>query len=111
MLAHDLVKSGVPRSKIVFALCRVGNSPSEVQDARDYLAQSSYPVLAGEIPEQVGYRRASDEGRALTETRFSSLNARAEQLVQAMVDKISELANPSRNHTSRNQAAKKRSVA
>jgi chromosome partitioning protein len=90
VLAHELAKAGIERHKIVFALCRVGNSASEVQDARDYLGQSGYTVLPGEIPEQVGYRRASDEGRALTETRFPSLNSRAEQLVQGMVDKISQ---------------------
>jgi chromosome partitioning protein len=89
-LAHELVKAGVPRSHLVFALCRVGNSPSEIEDARQYLEQAGYPVLAGSLPEQVAYRRASDEGRALTETRFSTLNQRAEELAQALVDKIGE---------------------
>jgi chromosome partitioning protein len=91
MLAHDLAKNGIPRHKIVFALCRVGNSQAEIEDARAYLEKSGYPVLAGAIPEQVAYRRASDEGRALTETRFASLNGRAEELAQCMVDKITEL--------------------
>ncbi len=105
LLAHDLVKAGIARTKIAIALCRVGNSASEVQDARNYLAQSSYLVLSGEIPEQVGYRRASDEGRALTETRFASLNSRAEQLVQGMVDKISELAGAQRPAARKEQVA------
>ena len=79
------------RNKIVFALCRVGSSLPEIEDARTYLEQAGYSVLAGALPEQVAYRRASDEGRALTETRFASLNGRAEELAQCMVDKISEL--------------------
>jgi chromosome partitioning protein len=91
-LAHDLVKHGVPRGKIVFALCRVGNSATEIQDARGYLEEAGYEVLVGALPEQVAYRRACDEGRALTETRYASLNDRAEELAQGMVDKISKLS-------------------
>jgi chromosome partitioning protein len=43
-LAHELVKAGVPRSQLVFALCRVGNSLSEMEDARAYLRQAGYPA-------------------------------------------------------------------
>lgn len=106
-LAHDLVKNTVPRAKIIFALCRVGNSPVEIEDARTYLKQAGYGVLFGSLPEQVAYRLASDEGRALTETRFQSLNERAEELAQAMVDRISELTNTSKT----SQPGPKRSVA
>ncbi len=91
-LAHDLAKSGVPREKIVFALCKVGDSTAEIEDARVYLGKTSYEILPGAIPEKVAYRRASDDGRALTETRFPSLNDRAEELAQAIVDRISRAA-------------------
>jgi chromosome partitioning protein len=107
MLAHDLVKHGVPRSKIVFALCRVGNSLPEIEDARDYLGKSGYAVLPGALPEQVAYRRASDEGRALTETRFKTLNNHAEELAQGMVDMISKLS----TDDGKGRVQKKRSVA
>ena len=74
LLAHDLLKASIPRQRIVFALCRVGTSDAEIADARRYIGEAGYRVLAGELPEKVGYRRASDEGRAVTETRFPSLN-------------------------------------
>lgn len=106
-LAHDLVKNAVPRERINFALCRVGNSVVEIEDARTYLQQAGYAVLGGSLPEQVAYRRASDEGRALTETRFHSLNERAEELTQCMVDKIAELTGT----TKASSARSKRSVA
>lgn len=92
-LAHDLVKNGVARQKVVFALSKVGDSAAEIEDARAYLREAGYEVLPGTLPEKVGYRRASDEGRALTETRFASLNERAEEVAQGMVDKISQLSN------------------
>src|ERR1700683_2237539 len=91
VLAHDLVKQGVSRDKIVFALCRVGDSALEIEDSRAYLEKTGYGILSGALPEKTAYRRASDEGRALTETRFPSLKERAEELTQGMVDRISQL--------------------
>jgi chromosome partitioning protein len=41
-------------------------------------------VLTGSIPEKTAYRRASDEGRSLTETCFPSLNERADRLAQSI---------------------------
>lgn len=97
LLAHDLVSHGVARGKIVFVLCRVGASPLEIQDARDYIAQAGYEVLPGAIPEMTGYRRAIDRGRAVTETSFKTLNEYAEQVAQGMVDRISKSKGASRN--------------
>ena len=91
LLAHDLAKAGIARERIAFALCRVGTSDAEITDARRYLNDAGYHVFAGEMPEKVGYRRASDEGRAASETRFASLNASAEQLAQNVIDRLGEL--------------------
>ena len=91
LLAHELVKKGVPRKKISFALCRVGESETEIQEARDYLTQAGYSVLEGAVPEKIAYRRASDEGRTLTETRFASLNDRGDQVAQGIVDLVGKL--------------------
>lgn len=93
LLAHELVAKGIARERIVFVLCRVGASPIEIDDAREYLSHAGYDVLPGAIPEMVGYRRAIDRGRALTETQFQSLNVQAEAVAQGMVDRISNLKN------------------
>ena len=91
LLAHELVKKGIPREKLAFALCRVGDSEGEIEEARNYIKQAGYIVLKGELPERTAYRRAADAGRALTETPFQSLNARADALAQSIVDHISKL--------------------
>jgi chromosome partitioning protein len=91
LLAHELVRRGVPAERLAFVLVRVGDSDIELSDARGYLERAGYRVLPGYLPEKVGYRRASDEGRAATETRFPSLNQRADELAQAMVDRLSTL--------------------
>ena len=72
--------------------------------------QVSYPVLAGSLPEQVAYRRASNAGRALTETHFSTLNQRAEELAQALADNSGEWSQPSQKPKP-SPARPKRSVA
>ncbi len=90
LLAHELAKLIEPE-RIVFTLSRVGNSSAEVQESRAYLERSGYKVLGGELPDQVGYRRALDEGRTVTETRFATLNQKADQVAQAIMDKLAGL--------------------
>ena len=91
LLAHELVKKGIPKARLAFAFCRVGDSESEIAEAREYVTQAGYRALPGALPEKTAYRRASDEGRAVTETRFSSLNDRADELAQNIVDLVTKL--------------------
>lgn len=86
LLAHDLVKSGVAKDKIAFALCRVGDSEAELSEAKDYINRAGYALLKGFIPERTSYRRASDAGHSITETNFPSLNKKAEELAQSIID-------------------------
>lgn len=86
LLAHELVKKGISKQKLIFALCRVGESEVLQQAARDYIQQAGYSVLSGSLPEKLGYLKAAEEGRAITETRFASLNARAAEMIQGIID-------------------------
>jgi chromosome partitioning protein len=91
LLAHELVKKSIPKAKIAFALCRVGDSYLELIEAQTYITEAGYRVLTGYIPEKIAYRRASDAGRALTETQFSSLNRRTDKLAQSIINLVSSL--------------------
>lgn len=88
LLAHELTKKGVPAGRIVIAFCRVGDSESELAEASTYVRQAGYRHFANVLPEKTGFRRASDEGRAPTETRFPSLNERAEAIAHEIADII-----------------------
>lgn len=77
-------KRGVSRKNIAFVLCRVVESEAEIQEARDYMTQAGYAVSDGAVLEKIAYRRASHDGRILTETRFASLNERGDQLAQGI---------------------------
>jgi len=90
LLAHELTKRRIQAGKIVFAFCRVGDSTAELNEAVLYIEQAGYRASSAFLPEKVGYRRASDEGRAATETRYASLNAKADHLVQGIIDTLHE---------------------
>jgi len=90
-LAHELKQEGIPVEKIAVALCRVGDSLVERDEAREYVRATGYFLLGGEIPERTGYRRASDTGRAATETAYHSLNTKADAVIESIVDRIEKL--------------------
>ena len=92
LLAHELVKSGVQRKKIVLTLTRTGESASELQEARDYLDQTPYFVLGADLPEKTAYRKASDKGLALSETSFPTLRERAAKVAQELVDRVENIS-------------------
>jgi chromosome partitioning protein len=90
-LANDLVKGKINRQKIHIIFSRTGNSEAEAQEAREYVQAAGYRFIDGELPERTTYRRASDLGKAATETTHPSTNQYADQVVQKIVDRINEL--------------------
>lgn len=88
LLAHELVEAGIPTAQLVFALCRVGDRDNEIEEAREYIRKAGYAILTGSIPEKTTYRRASDVGRAISETSVLSLRQRAEEVAQAVIDRL-----------------------
>ena len=84
---HELVREGVPKGRLVFALCRI-ETEAEEREARTYLAEAGFDVLTGAVPERPAYRQALNRGRTITETPFPQLNRRADALLQHVVDRI-----------------------
>ena len=48
-------------------------------------------MLSRALPEKLAYLKAAEEGRALTETRYPSLNERAAQVIQGVIDLATKL--------------------
>ena len=97
-LAHELKHAGIPTAQIAFAFTRAGDSTTEYQEAALYLEQTGYALIQGYIPDRTAYRRATDTGRALTETNYPSLNAKADALVQAIGDRLNSLKQEGAEH-------------
>jgi len=96
LVAHGLVRSGVPKDRIRFALVGVDReAPVETRQAVDYIMAAGYQVLAGALPDKPSYRRALNTGRSPAETRnpvtgepYQSLNAAAIELAESMADAL-----------------------
>jgi chromosome partitioning protein len=86
---HALAQAGIPRTKLAFALNRIGTEAEEAE-ARAYLIEAGYAVLAGCLQERPAYRKAMNVGRAITETSYAGLNAKADALIQALIDKVQQ---------------------
>lgn len=84
---HELTQAGIPRQRLLLALCRTLNRQEE-DEARSYLSEAGYQVLKASIPERSGYRMAQNRGQALTETREKALNARADLLLAELLGKV-----------------------
>jgi chromosome partitioning protein len=89
LLAHELVGQGVPKGRIVFAFCRVGESDAELAESASYVAQAGYAALSASLPERTAYRRAADEGKALSECSFPTLKKKADDVAQSIMDLLS----------------------
>ena len=87
LLFHELVEAGVPRSRLTFALCRTATKDEDTA-ARTYLGKAEYRALPGSVPDRAAYRAAHNTGRTITETDDSALNARAEELLAALLDQL-----------------------
>jgi chromosome partitioning protein len=86
-LFHELIKEGIPKSRLVFALNHVLTETEEVA-AREYIREAGYAVLQGYIPSKTSYRDAQNHGRAITETRYGALNEKADSLIQALINLV-----------------------
>lgn len=87
LLFHDLVREGIPKEKLCFALVKIA-SPAEEAEAREYIAAAGYTVLKGCLPERLSYRLAHNAGLSITETAYPSMNQKADELLQNIIDKI-----------------------
>lgn len=83
--ANSLKAAGISDSRVLFVLSRIGTD-AEAEAARSYITEAGYRVAPGFVPERPAYRAIQNEGRAITEVRYTQLKATAEALVQALVD-------------------------
>lgn len=87
MLLYELERLGIPRDHLCVALCRILDAKEE-RWARHYLETTGVKPLSGSLPERLGYRRAHNRGRSITETGEGSLNERANELMASVLKKI-----------------------
>lgn len=85
LVFQALERVGIPRERMMFALCRVLGD-KEAEATRSYLEKQQYTVARGCIPERLGFRDALNLGRALTESRQPTLNNAAHLMLLDILD-------------------------
>jgi chromosome partitioning protein len=83
---HELVKEGVPKDRLVMAICRI-LSDGEEATVRAFVHEAGYGVLPGAVPERIAYREAQNRGRAITETT-AKINTKTDALFDALIARI-----------------------
>lgn len=91
VLANKLKKMGLSKSQYVIAFSQIGDSESENREAIEYIKDAGHQPLSGGIPFQTGYRRAFEKGLSQTETAFTSLNKKADFLIQEIMNCVKKL--------------------
>lgn len=92
LFAKELVAKGVPASRIIFVLNKTTDSDSAVTAAREYLKRATdYRVAETDLTAKVGYQIAQNYGRSVAESKFSTLNDRANDLAAEIIGVVNEL--------------------
>lgn len=86
---HELVAKRIPATKLVMVLSRILGD-SEAVEARRYITDAGYTVAQGYLMERISYRSAQNQGRAITETDYDSLNEKARELMNNLVALLKE---------------------
>ncbi len=84
---HELIREGIDREKLFFALNRIGTDASE-ERARTYIKKAGYHTLDGALQHRTAYEQSQTDGYAITETSFRTLKEKANRVVQSLIDKL-----------------------
>ncbi len=87
VLFHELVEAGIPKDRLVVALCRT-LTQAEEDAARTYIKKAGYAVLEGSIPERAAHREAHSRGEAVTEVKRRTDDDQVERLMEALFAKV-----------------------
>lgn len=89
LLFHELFKNRVSPSRMFFALTRTSTEHEEAL-AKDYIRAAGYRAFTATIQEKAGYKAAQNEGQAIIETTFPSLNERAQKLLDEAFEALTQ---------------------
>lgn len=103
--AHELLSRGVERADILFVLNKTLDSAASVTDAKGYVEAAGYRCAATDLPVKTGYQLAQNQGRAINESQYRSLNERADALAQEIIDRLSAALVPTPGQAPQNMAA------
>jgi chromosome partitioning protein len=92
MFANELVSKGVDKARILFVLNKTVESDLAVLEARQYLTMTTgFRVAEQDLAAKTGYQMAQNIGLAISETKFPTLNEKADALAAQIVARVNAL--------------------
>ena len=80
------------KEKILFVLNKTIESDLAVREARAYISErTGYKLAEQDLSVRTGYQMAQNNGRAVSETNFDTLNEKADALAAEIVERMTEL--------------------
>ncbi len=91
-LAQEMViRAGIPKNRILFVIMQVTeNGEKEAMKTRESIKDWGFNVVKDWMPAKTAYGSALDAGYSMTETRFKSLNEKAQSIIDGITQKIEE---------------------
>jgi len=84
---NALVKAGVNKKKLIFALTRL-STPKEAKAIKDYLTDTGYKYSETYLYEKTSYKQTQNEGMSITETKYKKLAKQAKELVNELLNNL-----------------------
>lgn len=94
LFAQELLASGIEKRRVLFVLIKSVDSDLVLADARGFIEASGFEIAKTDIPLRAGYQLAQNQGQAISETTFPTLNDRALALAGEIVEKFDLLTRP-----------------
>jgi chromosome partitioning protein len=89
--AVELKMRGIEPNKMVFVLNKTTPSPAGVKEAKHFIAAAGFQTVDAALPMQQAFINAHNVGRCVAETEYLTLNQKAEQLAQEIVERATTL--------------------
>lgn len=103
--AHELLQRGIDRNDILFVLNKSLDSATSITDAKGFIKAAGYQVAQNALPSKTGYQLAQNNGRAVNESAYLSLNKRADALAHEIIDRLSAVLAPTPGQAPQNMAS------
>lgn len=89
--ANSLVKAGIPIKKLAIVFSGVSENDADYAAALDYVSQTPYFIIDGYIPRKTSLSKAQDTGRSIIECSYVVPRKKADDVIQAIIDRIDAL--------------------
>ncbi len=90
-IAHNLCKQGVEAKRIVFVLNKANCSETELSEIREYLSETPYLMIDGQIDFKSSYRQAQNKGLSIIESNYKTTREKAGGVIQNIINHLEQL--------------------